>query len=101
MAITFSEIFIPSLAPWEIASIILACSFLTSSLMVPLVSDSSVSGYTILDITSAPGAAIKLAAKRYEAGTPMEIYTAITPPAIHAILPVIEASNSERVIPER
>jgi len=52
-------------------------------------------------MTSAPGAAIRLAASRYEAGTPIEIYTAITPPAMHAMLPVIEASSSDFVIPDR
>ena len=34
---------------------------------------------------------MRLAAIRYGAGTPIEIYTAITPPAIHAIEPAIEA----------
>ena len=52
-------------------------------------------------MTRAPGAAIRLAARRYEAGTPIEMYTAITPPAIHAMLPVIDASSSDIVIPDR
>ena len=64
MAITFIDIFIPSEAPWEIASIIFACSFFTSSFTFPLVSDSSVSGNTIFEMTSAPGSSHKTGGKK-------------------------------------
>ena len=100
MAITLRDIFKPSDAPWEIASKRFAWVFFTSNLIAPLVGDSSVSGQTILEITKAPGAAIMLAAKRYGAGIPMEIYTAITPPAMVAILPLMLANNSLMVMVE-
>ena len=64
-----------------------------------MVSDSSVSGKTILEITSAPGAAIKLAVNKYSALAPMLAYTIKIPPAIQARLPLMLASSSLFVIP--
>ena len=58
---TFMEILKPSEAPCDIASIRLVYGLFTSNLTSPMVCDCSVSGNTILDITKAPGAAIKLA----------------------------------------
>ena len=71
MAITLMDIFIPSEAPCEIASIKFVCSFFTSSFTLPFVTDSSVSGKIIFEITKAAGAAIKLAARRYSAFAPI------------------------------
>ncbi len=48
-------------------------------------------------MTSAPGAAITDAAMRCTAGTPKEMYTAITPAAIVAKPPTITACSSDWV----
>ena len=73
IAITFNPTFNPSLAPAAIASTKLACVFSMDSFTSPCVSDFSVSGNMIFEITKAPGAAIKLAANKYAAGTPKDI----------------------------
>ena len=67
---------------------------------------SSVSGHTILLITRAPGAAIRLAAISFGARSipacaPMATYTTRMLPAMQARLPVMLASSSLLVMPFR
>ena len=67
IAAIFAASFKPSVAPVLNASIPFVCDCLISILRSPIVSDTSVSGYIILAITSAAGADITEAANKWPA----------------------------------
>ena len=97
IAPTLSASFIPSIAPAPAASSGLTQGRSISARAVPLVSGSPSSGNSSLLITSAIGAAITEAAMRWSAGTPNEMYTAITPAAIVPMPPTITECSSDPV----
>ena len=84
--------------PLAAASITLPPTSISGSRTSPAVVECSVSGNTILPITSAAGADITLAAIRWPAGIPIAMYPASTPPAMVAKPPTMIVSSSDRVI---
>ena len=108
IAPTLAANFNPSVVPLAIASNTLEPTFSIDT--CESLENFSVCGYSILEITIAPGAAITEAANkclaninRITGSLPPKycIYDAITPPATVAIPPIITNKISERVILER